>query len=83
MVRPGLRSRSKIRKTKRTPGGELKRHYVSKTKLKSAKCIKCGKTIGGSSLTASAKTQKRPNRKFPNLCTKCSRAKVKESARNM
>ena len=84
MVRPGLRSRSKTRVVKRTPGGKLKTHYVrNKTQVKLVMCINCGKKVSGTSITSNTKTKKRPSRKYPELCTACARKKIKEEARKM
>ena len=80
MVRPSERSRSKVRKRKRTPGGKLKVYFVKRKKTTSLTCPQCGKPIHGSNLKEKAKTKKRPSRLYPELCVRCSRLKIKQQA---
>lgn len=88
MVRPSLRSRSyrrvKVRVTKSTVTRYLKR------KPKAAHCASCGAVLSGVprerpyKMQNMPKTMKRPERPYGGvLCSKCTRQKIKESARQV
>jgi len=65
------KSRSKIQKFVKTPGGRTIVHYKGK-KLSKSICAICGKMLAG----------KRPERPHGgNLCSSCTRRKIIESAR--
>ncbi len=86
MVRPGLRSRSKKRLKRRTPGGRTtviyrrRRHYV-------ARCAVCGRELSGipkdpKVIRLGAKTVKRPERAFGGiLCPNCLSEAIKLAVR--
>ena len=81
------RSRTFRRLRLKTPGG---RNILSfrKRKPSKAKCAECGKVLAGvprardHKIQNMAKTEKRPSRAYGgNLCSKCSRAILKEKAK--
>lgn len=79
MPAPRLRSRSKRRIARRTPGGKLVIHYVSRKPSK-AHCGICGAELNGVpretafKLKNMPKTQKRPERPFGGvMCSSCMR----------
>ena len=81
MVRRALRSRSLKRKQVKIPGGKTKVQYRRK-KVAYHKC-KCGaklnrKRLRDSQMKKITKTKKRPERPYPELCSKCMRNKFKE-----
>lgn len=86
MPRPKLRSRSLRRVYKKTPGGKTVVHY-RKRKPKIAHCGECGAELKGviraipSKMKKTAKTKKRPERPYPNLCSSCMRKKIIKEAR--
>lgn len=72
--------RTKLRKQIRTPGGITK--WVIKKKRVSHAICKCGAKLNRARLDPNklkklTKTQRRPTRPFPELCSKCMRAKIK------
>jgi large subunit ribosomal protein L34e len=82
-----LKSRSKRRVFKRTPGAKTVKHFIAKKPAK-ATCGMCGKPLSGvpratkAQLNNMPKTQKRPERPFGGvLCTICSRIVIKEESR--
>ncbi len=83
-MRRFLRS-TKIKKiVKRTPGNRLTVHF-RKQKPNYAHCGMCGKKIVRARLRPSElrklpKVQRRPERAFPELCSKCMREKIKAIA---
>ncbi len=87
MVKPGLRSRSLRRVSRRTPGSSTVVQY-RKRKPSKAKCGNCGEILAGvprerpHKMTKMAKTQKRPERPFGGvLCSSCMRRKLVLDAR--
>ena len=77
--------RSKKRYKVKTPGGESVIH-LKKKKPSYAKCKKCGAKLNRPKLTVEElkrlpKTKKRPERPFPELCSKCMREHFKEKVR--
>lgn len=87
MPRPALRSRTLRRIKKKLPGGAYIIHYL-KRKPSAAKCSACGAVLHGikkatpikaKNLSKSKKTVSRPY--GANLCSKCSRKKIKSSVR--
>ena len=89
MPAPRFRSRTFRRVFVKTPGGITKLHY-RKRKPAKAHCAGCGIELPGVprerpyKMQNMCKTKKRPERKFGGvLCTRCSRAKIKEAARQM
>lgn len=77
--------RSSKRTKVRTPSGVLK--WVIKVKRVShAKCGICKNKLNRARLNKGqikklTKTQKRPTRPYPELCSKCMRAKIKSTVR--
>jgi large subunit ribosomal protein L34e len=85
MVRRALRSRSLKRRQVRTPGGRNVVQYRKK-KPSHHKCGKCGVKLNRSKLRVTqtsklSKTQRRPERPYPELCSKCMREKFRELVR--
>jgi len=86
MVRPGLRSRSRKRVARRTPGG-ISRIYYVRRKYYEAHCAVCGKPLGGvprdyKLIRWGPKTAKRPERYFGGVvCPKCLATMLKLSIR--
>lgn len=84
-MRRALRTRS-VKKIKvRTPGGKLVTHFRKK-KPNYAKCGSCGRKIMRARLRPYqirklSKSQRRPTRPFPNLCSKCMREVFKQKIR--
>ncbi|HDQ59660.1 MAG TPA: hypothetical protein ENN30_00535 [Candidatus Woesearchaeota archaeon] len=76
MVRPKDRTHSKKSKRQRTPGGKLKVYKMPRKKTVRLSCANCGKPVHGTKIKGSSKTEKRPSRKFPELCAKCSKSKI-------
>lgn len=88
MVRPGKRTRSNKRVTKRTPGGRVTIHYRAE-KAGVTRCATCGKPLVGtpristSEFNKISKSKKRPTRPFGGyLCSPCTRAEIKKRARS-
>ncbi len=87
MPSPKHRSRRFRRVFVRT-ASQVKLHY-RKRKPSKQKCPECGNLLKGTArvratqLRTIAKTKKVPSRKFPNLCSQCSRKKLIEMARSM
>lgn len=84
-MRPNrTKSRTYARVKKRTPGSRTVVHYV-KRKPKIAKCGNCSRQLHGVprqrpyKMRAMAKTKKRAERPYPNLCSKCSRIMIIQS----
>jgi len=69
MVRGAYKSRSKVRKRIRTPGGRLVVHYKNKNK-QIRRCAKCKKAI-----------KQRVSRPMQELCPKCLKEQIKLSVR--
>ena len=89
MPAPNKRSRTFRRVFVKTPGGLTKIHY-RKRKPAKAHCAGCGALLPGVprerpyKMQRMSKTEKRPERKFGGmLCSKCSRVKLKEAARQL
>lgn len=87
MPAPRFRSRSYKRIKRTTPGGKSVVHYRRK-KVKKACCCNCGSPLPGvasyrrGKMDKLSKTKKRPERPFGgNLCSKCTREKIKERIR--
>ena len=85
MVAGKHKSRSMRRVKVKTPGAKVVIHY-RKRKPSKAHCAGCGAVLPGVArarpykMKTMAKTKKRPERPFAGqLCTKCSRAKIKKS----
>lgn len=84
-MRRQLRSRSIIKTKKKSPGGRLVVHFRRK-KPSYMKCGNCGKKIVRKRLRPSklrklSKSQRRPERPYPELCSTCMREKIKTSIR--
>jgi large subunit ribosomal protein L34e len=82
-----LKSRRFRRVKKKLPGGKTVIHYI-KRKPSSASCSNCGKKLPGVPRVTKArlkkipKNQRRPERPYGgNLCSKCSKEKIKKEAR--
>ncbi len=89
MPEPNKRSRSLRRVHIRTPGGKNVVHY-KKRKPKIAHCAECGVDLKGfkrelpHKMKKITKTKKRPQRPYPNLCSKCMRKRIiKEAKENV
>ena len=72
----------KIKRKVRTPGNRTVVHFKKK-KPNYMHCGKCGKKIVRARLIVSRlrklpKVQRRPERPYPELCSKCMREKIKE-----
>ena len=87
MAKPGQRSRTLRRVSKRTPGSKTVLHYL-KRKPSKAKCSKCGKLLPGVprerpyKMARMAKTKKRPERPYGGaLCSACMRLKMVSDTR--
>lgn len=87
MPEPRLRSRTFRRVKKKTPGAKTVMHYARRKPSKH-KCGVCGKVLSGMprelpyKMAKLSKTEKRPTRAYGgNLCSACSRAKIKAKAR--
>ena len=87
MPSPKHRSRRMRRVFVRT-ASRIKLHY-RKRKPANQKCPECGKVLRGATrlratkLKKVSKTKKIPSRKFPNICSQCSRKKIIEMARGI
>ena len=88
MVRRALRSRSFRKISKKIPGSKVKKIYVRR-KPKKAKCAKCGAVLSGVprerpyKMKSMAASKKKPSRPYAaNLCSKCTRLKIKAKARS-
>lgn len=66
MPRPGLRTGRFRRIIRKMPGGALIIHYKKKRPGR-ARCAVCGKPLHGT----------RPSRPYGNMCSACSREKIK------
>lgn len=82
------KSRSLKRKQVRTPGGENKTHYEKK-KVSDSVCSNCGDNLQGveshrsDKMNGLSKTEKVPERPYGGeLCSSCTRDKIKEKARS-
>jgi len=69
----------------KTPGGRTVAHF-KKRKSSYARCKKCGAKLNRPKLSVEQlkrlpKTKKRPERPFPELCSKCMREHFKEKVR--
>ncbi len=87
MPAPRLRSRSRRKVFRKTPGGRVSIHY-KKRKPESAKCGNCGAVLKGIprefpyKMKNMAKTKKRPERPFGGvLCSRCMRSEIIKKAR--
>lgn len=87
MVEGAKRSRTFRRVKVKTPGGNTKIHYRRRKPAK-AKCAGCGKVLAGVAralpiqIKNTPKTKKRPERPYGGvLCTRCTRNKIKQKAR--
>jgi large subunit ribosomal protein L34e len=87
MVKPGQRSRSLRRVSRRTPGSRTVKQF-KKRKPSKAKCSKCGKVLAGVprerpyKMQRLPKTKKRPERPYGGvLCSACTRLKMLAKAR--
>ncbi len=87
MTAPRFRARTFRRIYKKLPGGVTKLRY-ERRKPRKARCSDCGKSLHGIKGDISvrirrlAKSEKRPERMYGgNLCSKCSREKIKERIR--
>ena len=73
-----FRSRSKRRIKVKTPAGRLVIRHESKRKIKIG-CSNCGAVLHGVSQLKLAASKRNPSRPFGGvLCSKCSRAAIKE-----
>lgn len=87
MTRPMHRSRTLRRVKRKTPGGKVSMQYKER-KPQPAKCANCGAVLKGVArerpykMKRLPKSAKRPERPFGgNLCSKCSREKIKAEIR--
>lgn len=60
----------------RTPKGKTKR-IVYRKKGKQPVCGSCGTKLPGIPKKTSSKTQRRAERKYPHLCTRCARERIR------
>ena len=87
MPSPKHRSRS-LRRVFVKTASRVTLHYRKRKPAKSV-CSECGKVLKGVAraravkLKTISKTRRMPSRKFPNLCSQCSRRKLIEIARSM
>lgn len=88
-MKPKLRSRSQKRVRTVTPGGHKSLHIASKKHGRVA-CFECGTPLSGvprvvvGRFSGLSKTKRRPERAFGGmLCPKCSRERIKASARRL
>lgn len=87
MPEPYKRSRTLRRLKVKLPGGKTTLHYKERKPAK-AKCGKCGSVLKGVlrerpvKMKKLARTIKRPERPYTNLCSKCMRALIVEKARS-
>ncbi len=72
-MRPSRRVTSLRRKFVRTPGSKTKKVFAKK-KNKKPVCAECKKPLHGRK--EGAKTKRRPERPYPELCSSCSRKKI-------
>ena len=77
--------RSKKRYKVKTPGGKNIMHFKKK-RPSCATCKKCGAKLNRPKLSVKElkrlpKTKKRPERPFPELCSKCMREHFKDKVR--
>ena len=81
MVRRALQSRSLRRVNRRTPGNRTVTHFEKKRPSKPV-CGNCGKPLNSiprqDIVRKLPKSSRRSERPYPELCPKCSRAKIKE-----
>lgn len=87
MVKPMLRSRSKKRVQRRTPGGKIVTHY-KKEKPGKQKCGRCGKLLSGVpnavplDVRKMSKSERVPTRPYAGvLCPRCTEDLVRYSTR--
>jgi len=88
MVKPGHRSRTLRRVSRKTPGGNKTLQH-RKRKPSKAKCAQCGKLLPGVprerpyKMMRLSKTKKRPERPYGgNLCSACMRKTMVAKARS-
>ena len=74
------RTGSKKIKYRRTPSGKTKRFITRKTG-KQPMCATCGAKLPGIPKKTSSKTQRRSERKYPELCTRCARHRIRQDIR--
>lgn len=87
MVKPMLRTRSRKRVQKRTPGGRVVTHYKAE-KAKAKTCARCGEALSGvanatnSELSKLSKSEKIPTRAYAGvLCQGCVESLYRYSTR--
>ncbi|MBU3905346.1 MAG: 50S ribosomal protein L34e [Nanoarchaeota archaeon] len=73
--------RGKLRTKKKTPSG-ITKWVMKKRRVSHAKCGICKNKLNRARLDKAqvsklSKTQRRPSRPYPELCSKCMRAKLK------
>jgi ribosomal protein L34E len=68
--------KKKVKYTK-TPKGETKR-IIYREGGKQPVCERCGQKLPGVPKKTSSKTQRRPERKYSNLCSQCARERIKK-----
>ncbi|MCS7129491.1 MAG: 50S ribosomal protein L34e [Candidatus Caldarchaeum sp.] len=73
MVRRGLRTRSRIRRKVRTPGGSVKLHFRGQTD-NTRRCGICGRPVHGVSVRGGRGiSSKRVSRPYSTVCNNCYR----------
>ena len=82
-MRRGLRTKKRVKV--RTPGGKLVWKF-KKRKPSHTKCGKCGKKLNRLRLSPDqfkklCRTERRPERPFPELCPRCMREELKKRVR--
>ncbi len=87
MVKPRFRARTFRRVFKKTPGGRTVLHY-ERRKNRAGICSMCGAKLNRAKTTRKtvrklSKTEKRAERPYPNLCSKCMRELMKKKAREI
>ena len=80
-----INTRSKKKYRVKTPGGKTVMH-VKQKKNKAIRCVSCGAKLNRAKVTNKefrklTKSQRRPQRPYPDMCPSCMRTKVKESIR--
>jgi len=77
-MKPSQRVSMRRKKFVKTPGGKTKEVFAKKISKKPI-CALCKKPLHG--IGKGAKTKRRAERPYPNLCASCSRKKIIQDAR--
>jgi large subunit ribosomal protein L34e len=81
-----MRNNKSLKKIKKKASGGRTVMHIRKIKPQHLLCYKCGAKLNRAKLTnieikRMPKTKRRPERPFPELCSKCMRKHFKESVR--